>query len=132
MTDAVAKTLLVGGGGFIGANIRYWIGGWIQARFDSTFPWQTMIINVSGSLIIGLLLGLMAALNWNPNWRLFGAIGILGGYTTYSSFAYEAVGLLGEREYFRALLYIEGTATLTVLGAWIGLVLARVLVGGRI
>lgn len=132
MTDAVAKTLLVGGGGFIGANIRYWIGGWIQARFDSTFPWQTMIINVSGSLIIGLLLGLMAALNWNPNWRLFGAIGILGGYTTYSSFAYEAVGLLGEREYFRALLYIEGTATLTVLGAWIGLVLARILVGGRI
>src|SRR5579862_8529567 len=92
--DTVVKTLLVGGGGFIGANLRYWVGGWIQNRLGATFPWHTLIINVSGSIVIGLLLGLVVALDWNPNWRLFGAIGILGGYTTYSSFAYEAVALL--------------------------------------
>lgn len=129
--DAVVKTFLVGGGGFLGANARYWLGGWIQDRLSTTFPWETLIINVSGSLIIGLLLGLMGALNWNPNWRLFGAVGILGGYTTYSSFAYEATRLLADKQYTRAFFYIEGTALLTVFGAWLGLVLARVLTGGR-
>jgi CrcB protein len=130
--DAVSKIFLVGGGGFIGANIRYWLGGWIQSRLGSTFPWQTMFINISGSIIIGLLLGLIEGQNWNPNWRLFGAIGILGGYTTFSSFAYESIRLLGDRDYGRAFFYIEGSALFTVFGAWLGLVLARLLVGGRI
>ncbi len=130
--DAVVKTLLVGGGGFIGANVRYWLGGWISARLtDASFPWQTMLINVSGSLIIGFFMGLLTARNWNPNWRLFFAIGILGGYTTYSSFAYESIGLLGNRQYVAALLYIEGTALLTVFGAWLGLVGSRLILGGR-
>ena len=130
--ETVGKILLVGSGGFLGANIRYWLGGLIQSRLGSSFPWQTMIINVSGSLVIGFFLGLMAGLNWSQNWRLFVAIGILGGYTTYSSFAYEAVGLLSEREYVRALFYIEGTALFTVFGAWVGLVLSRLVLGGKI
>jgi len=130
--DTVGKILLVGTGGFVGANVRYWLGGLIQSRLGVTFPWQTMIINVSGSLVIGFFLGLLAGLNWSQNWRLFVAIGILGGYTTYSSFAYEAVGLLSEREYVRALFYIEGTALFTVLGAWIGLVLSRLVLGGNV
>jgi CrcB protein len=130
--DAVAKTLMVGTGGFIGANLRYWLGGYISSRLaDATFPWQTMFINVTGSMIIGLFMGLMTGLNWNPNWRLFFAIGILGGYTTYSSFAYESIGLLGNKQYVAALLYIEGTALLTVFGAWLGLVGSRLLLGGR-
>jgi len=130
--DTVAKTLMVGTGGFIGANIRYWLGGFISSRLaDTTFPWQTLFINVTGSVVIGLFMGLMTGLNWNPNWRLFCAIGILGGYTTYSSFAYESIGLLGNRQYIAALLYIEGTALLTVFGAWLGLVASRLLLGGR-
>jgi CrcB protein len=91
-----------------------------------------MIINVSGSLIIGFFLGLALQLNWNVNSRLFVATGILGGYTTFSTFAYEAVGLLSNREYAKALFYIEGSAFFTVLGAWLGLVLARLVLGGRI
>jgi CrcB protein len=133
--DTVAKILLVGGGGFIGSNARYWLGGFVQERLHGhgvTFPWQTMIINVTGSLIIGFFMGLLSGLNWNPNWRLFFAIGVLGGYTTFSSFAYEAVGLLGEKEYARALFYIEGSALLTVFGAWVGLVLSRVVLGGNV
>jgi CrcB protein len=90
-----------------------------------------MFINVTGSMIIGLFMGLMTGLNWNPNWRLFFAIGILGGYTTYSSFAYESIGLLGNKQYVAALLYIEGTALLTVFGAWLGLVGSRLILGGR-
>ncbi len=129
--DTLSKFFLVGGGGFLGANLRYWLGGWMQGRLDGSFPWPTMIINVSGSVIIGLFMGLIEGLNWNPNWRLFGAVGILGGYTTYSTFAYEGMRLLAEREYTRALLYIEGSALITVFGAWLGFVIARLLVTGR-
>lgn len=130
--ETAAKTLLVGTGGFIGANVRYWVGGYLSSKLaDASFPWQTMFINVSGSMIIGLFMGLMTGLSWNPNWRLFFAIGVLGGYTTYSSFAYESMGLLGNKQYVSALLYIEGTALLTVFGAWLGLVGSRLLLGGR-
>jgi CrcB protein len=130
--DTVGKIMLVGGGGFVGANVRYWLGGFIQARLGSSFPWQTLIINVTGSLVIGFFLGLLAILNWNPNWRLFFAIGVLGGYTTFSSFAYEAVQLVGQREYGWALFYIEGSALFTVFGAWLGLVFSRMVLGGRV
>lgn len=123
--------MLVGCGGFLGANARYWLGGYIQSKLGSTFPWQTMAINVMGSFMIGLFLGLLGELQWHPNWRLLVGIGILGGYTTYSSFAYEAVTLVGQKEYGWALFYVEGTALLTVFAAWVGLVLARVLLGGR-
>jgi CrcB protein len=129
--DAVARIIFVGSGGFIGANVRYWLGGWMQERLGAGFPWPTMIINVTGSLVIGLFMALFLDLNWTPSWRLFVAIGILGGYTTFSTFAYEALNLLRDGRYFPALLYIEGSAILTVFGAWIGVVLARVILGGR-
>lgn len=123
---------MVGMGGFIGANTRYWLGGFISTRLSlARIPWETMLINVTGSFVIGLFMGLMTGLNWNPGWRLFFAVGVLGGYTTYSSFAYEAVGLLGNRQYGSALFYIEGTALLTVFGAWLGLVGSRILLGGK-
>ncbi len=130
--DAVVRTLLVGAGGFLGANARYWLGGVLQSRLGPDFPWQTIIINVSGSFIIALFMTLSAGLSWNPNWRLFFAIGVLGGYTTFSSFAYESMGLVQGREYLRALFYISGSALLTVFGAWCGIVLARIVLGGRI
>ena len=135
MPDVVAKILLVGTGGFLGSNLRYWLGAFLQDRLSgagTTFPWQTLIINVTGSLIIGFFMGLFQGLSWSPSWRLFFAIGILGGYTTFSSFAYEAVGLLTQRQYGPALFYIEGSALLTVFGAWSGLVLARLVLGGRV
>lgn len=134
--EVLSKVLLVGFGGAVGANLRYWIGGWIanwmQDKFQSALPWHTFFINVTGSFVIGFFMGLSLQLNWNPGWRLFVAIGILGGYTTFSSFAYEAIGLLTSRDYVKALLYIEGSAFCTVLGAWLGLVLSRLVLGGRV
>jgi CrcB protein len=127
----LTTVLLVGGGGFIGANLRYWLGGWVQDRAGVHFPWQTLAINVSGSLLIGLFLGLMAGTNWSPNWRLFIAIGVLGGYTTYSSFAWESLSLLQEGQTGRATMYVVGTALGSVMAAWVGLVIARVILGGR-
>lgn len=132
--DALIKILLVGGGGFVGANSRYWLGAWLSTWLENRWSagvWGTFFINITGSFIIGLFMGLSLSMNWNPNWRLFVAIGVLGGYTTYSSFAYDAVGLLTSRDYGRALLYIEGTALCTVLCAWLGIVGARLMLGGR-
>ncbi|HLK15324.1 MAG TPA: fluoride efflux transporter CrcB [Fimbriimonadaceae bacterium] len=129
--ETLTKILLVGAGGAAGANIRYWLGGWL-ANFWNMGVWSTFTVNVSGSLVIGLFMGLALELNWNQNWRLFVAIGILGGYTTYSTFAYEALRLLADRDYVRALIYIEGTALCSVFGAWLGLVGARAILGGRV
>ena len=128
--DWLTRSALVGIGGFLGANARYWLGGWIQVRLSLTFPWQTLIINVSGSALIGLFMGLALSENCSPNWRLFIAIGILGGYTTYSTFAYEAIKLLEDRSYGEAAFYFFGTAVFSALGAFLGLVLARTLTKG--
>ena len=125
-----SKLLLVGSGGFCGANIRYVLGGWIQSKLGTSFPWQTMIINVSGALIIGLFLEVAIRENWNPNWRLFLAIGVLGGYTTYSTFAYESVNLLSDKLVGWAMFYVMGSAVFTVMAAWLGRLGARLLIGG--
>ena len=123
--------LLVGSGGFLGANARYWLGGLIQSRLGFIFPWQTLFINVSGSFIMGLFMGLMAAEKWDTGWQFFFAVGVLGGYTTFSTFSYESVNLLSDRSYFYALWYIAGSVLLSVLGAWLGFVLARAITGGH-
>jgi CrcB protein len=124
------KALLVGAGGFLGANARYWLGGWIQTRTGGTFPWETLAINIAGSVIIGVFMELALREGWNPNWRLFIAVGILGGFTTYSSFAYESVNLISEKTYDWAMFYVFGTAILCVAGAWIGRLAARLVIGG--
>lgn len=123
------KFLLVGSGGFCGANLRYWLGGWIQSKLGVTFPWQTLIINVSGALLIGLFLEIAIQENWNPGLRLFIAIGVLGGYTTYSTFAYESLNLLNDKLYGWSLFYILGSAVFTVAAAWLGRFFARLILG---
>lgn len=128
--DGLAKAAIVGLGGFIGSALRYTLGGYLQDRMGATFPWQTLIVNVSGSLVIGMFLGLAFSENWGEGWRLFVAVGILGGYTTYSTFAYETVRLLEDRSYLPAAGYFVGTASLTVFAAFVGLVLARLLTRG--
>jgi CrcB protein len=128
--DALTKSLFIGFGAFMGANARYWLGGWIQNRLDGSFPWQTMVINVSGSLIIGVFMELALREGWDPRWRLFFAVGVLGGFTTFSTFAYESVNMLAEKSYDWGLFYILGSASFCVLAAWLGRFGARALLGG--
>src|SRR5262249_22997522 len=79
----------------LGANGRYLLGTWIAQRYGTSFPYGTLVINVSGSFVIGLFLTLIAELFvLHPNWRLFFAVGFLGAYTTFSTFSYESVVLL--------------------------------------
>lgn len=127
---SLANAGIVAVGGAIGSVARYILGGLIQERMGVVFPWQTLIVNVTGSFAIGLFMGLALNENWAAGWRLFVAIGVLGGYTTYSTFAYETIRLFEDRSYGAAAGYFFGTAILAAAAAFAGLVVARLLTRG--
>src|SRR5574337_44349 len=106
----LGSVLLVGTGGFIGTVGRYLLGGWIHRLVPmASFPVGTLCVNLSGCFLIGLLGGLSESRQvfW-PELRTFIFIGILGGFTTFSSFAYETLALARDAEFVRALANIVG------------------------
>lgn len=120
--------LWVGVGGGLGAVARYLVGGWIVARVGSTFPFHTLLINVTGSFAIGaLLVLLMDQMAADPAWRLFLVVGVLGGYTTFSSFSYEVLALVEAGRWLAAAVYVVGSNGLSLLAAYLGMMLARTL-----
>jgi fluoride exporter len=119
-----ATSLLVGSGGFVGANLRYWLTLLSQKLAGEAFPWGTMLINVSGSLLIGIVLGLFLKGQMTESGRLLVAVGVLGGYTTFSAFSYEALNLVHRGQTFAALLYVLGSVVLGILAAAGGLAIA--------
>lgn len=120
--------LWVGLGGFLGANARYALGAWVTARLGSGFPIHTLLINVSGSFAIGVLLVLMTErLAVDPAWRLLLVVGFLGGYTTFSSYTFEALALAEAGDWAGATWYVLGSNGLGLLAAYGGMVLARAL-----
>lgn len=120
------KILWIGLGGFLGANARYWLGGWVTARLGTAFPWGTFVINVSGSLLLGLLMGALLE-RWvaPPQVRLLCAIGFLGAYTTFSTFEYETLELAGSGSLGWALLNVLASVCVGFLAVWLGMKLAR-------
>ncbi len=119
--------LIVFLGGGIGAALRHGVNLGSARLFGVTFPWHTAIENVSGSLVMGLLAGYFAfrADPSSQSWRLFLTTGILGGYTTFSSFSLDAVLLYERGEMLQALLYVVGSVVLGILGLVAGLALVR-------
>src|SRR5690349_24647634 len=96
--------------GFLGANARYLLGGWIASRFGAAFPYGTYIINLTGSFILGFFLAFAEDRAWvAPSVRLLFAVGFVGAYTTFSTFEYEAVRLLQERELLLGGAYVIGS-----------------------
>ena len=122
----MVEYLWVGLGGFLGANARYALGLWIVERFGSGFPWHTLAINVSGSFAIGLIMVLLAEkLIADPAWRLLLVVGFLGGYTTFSSYTFEALALVEAGEWAAAAWYVLGSNGLGLVATVLGMVVAR-------
>jgi len=119
--------LWVGIGGFLGANARYALGGWIVNRVGVVFPYHTFLINVTGSFAIGVILTVLTGrLVADPAWRLFLVVGFLGGYTTFSSYTYEGLMLLDGGDWLGALWYVVGSNVVGLAAAYVGIVLARI------
>jgi fluoride exporter len=120
--------LVISLGGILGANARYVLGTWIAQRYGTSFPYGTLVINVSGSLVIGLFLTLIAErFVLHPNWRLFFAVGFLGAYTTFSTFSYESVVLLQNGSWRLGLVNMVGSMVLGPIAVVIGMAVARLL-----
>jgi CrcB protein len=117
--------LYVGIGAFLGANARYWVGGWAAERFGTVFPYGTFIINVTGSFAIGLLAAFFAERGYSPSVRLFLMVGVLGGYTTFSSYSYEALRLFEDGGYLLGALYLFGSPIVGLAGCLTGVVIGR-------
>ena len=116
-------------GSAVGGVARYLLGGWIQQRAGSTFPIQTLLINVTGSFLLGFLQHYALETSAiSPEVRTMLTIGFCGGYTTFSTFSFETVRMLEDGDWRRAMLYIALSVTLTVGAAVLGVVAARELI----
>ena len=115
-------------GGAVGSSARFAIAQWTGARWGWTFPWGTFAVNVTGSLAIGLVITLLVARDPDPAYRLLVVTGFLGGYTTFSTFSFEALALLEARRWDAAAFYVIGSLVLGLLATGLGLVLGRLLV----
>ena len=119
--------LLVSLGAAVGANLRYWLSQWVAQRWGVAFPYGTLVINVLGSFAIGVVLTLAATNSAiDVNWRLLIVTGLLGGFTTFSTFSYETYRLLVEGSTLLAALNILGSVGIGLIGVVLGAGLARV------
>jgi fluoride exporter len=124
MTFAVLQIFAIAVGGAIGGAVRFWISGLVARRFGETFPWGTLVVNVSGATAIGALAGLLLspgthAVNHVPVWAGL-VIGTLGSYTTVSSFSLQTLALVRAGEARRALGNIVASLALCLTAAALG------------
>ncbi|HXJ91285.1 MAG TPA: fluoride efflux transporter CrcB [Terriglobia bacterium] len=120
-----ARYIMVMVGGAIGSLTRYVTGSAVMSRFGGRFPLGTLVINVSGSFLIGVLMTLLTErFQPHPNWRLLLVVGFLGGYTTFSSFEYESFRAVHDGGGWIGLGNLVGGVALGYLGVWAGVVLA--------
>ena len=118
--------LLVALGGAIGSTLRYLVSlasGWL---FGANFPWGTFVVNIAGSLAMGLVIGLAASkFQLTNELRVFIATGVLGGFTTFSAFSLDFALLYERKDYGLAGLYLAGSVGLSILALFAGLHLVR-------
>jgi CrcB protein len=118
--------LLVFFGGGLGASIRHAVNMASARGFGTAFPYGTFIINISGSIVMGLIAGYLAFKGEaSQPWRLFVMTGILGGYTTFSAFSLDTALLYERGELALAALYVVGSVGLSIAGLFAGLTLVR-------
>lgn len=120
------KLIVIGFGGFIGAILRYEISGWFYRLMGSRLPYGTLAVNVIGSFILGFFLILAEGrFAISPQTRNFVAVGILGAFTTFSTFSFETMALLQQNLFRQALLNILLNVLFGLAAVWIGMVSAK-------
>jgi CrcB protein len=120
--------LIISLGAVLGANARYLIGGWASEKFGASLPYGNLIINVSGSFLLGLFIVLTTErFIVDPRWRVLMAIGFLGSYTTFSSYTYESLTLIQSGQWKLGLLNLFGSSALGGIAVTLGILLGRVL-----
>lgn len=123
----MALTLWIAAGGAFGATLRHFMNVLIGRITGDGFPWHTMLINISGSFVMGVLISLMA-LRWNVSneMRAFLTTGILGGYTTFSAFSLDFALLVERKTYLLAGAYALSSVVLSLVAIFAGMALAKV------
>lgn len=126
MKAILINAALVGTGGFLGAIFRFSLSGFVQRSAGvAAFPYGTLVVNLVGCLLIGLTVGMMDARQLvHPEFRSFVLVGLLGGFTTYSTFGLETFSLLRDADYLRAFTSIAMHLVAGLLLVWIGYALA--------
>lgn len=120
------QLLLIAAGGATGAVLRFLVSGWIYATLGRDFPYGTLVVNVFGSLVMGLCFALLVErMVSGPEWRALLMIGLLGSFTTFSTFSIETLNLLEDGELFKAFSNMLFSVVLCLLSAWVGLVIGR-------
>lgn len=116
----IKNILLVGFGGGLGSIARYLCQKWFATYSVHSFPWATFIVNVTGCLLIGIFWGL-GSRSFDENWKLFLVTGLCGGFTTFSAFTAEGIGLIKEQKLLLFFSYMAASVILGLLATYIGL-----------
>ena len=123
----------IAAGSAIGGISRYLLGGFLQRQTAGTFPVGTLVINISGSFLLGLIIWYaVETRTLSPEIRAFLTVGFCGGYTTFSTFSYETVALMEDGQWTRAAVYIVLSVSLALLATFLGIAAARELLVARL
>lgn len=122
----IRQLLLVGLGGALGSMLRYGTQRWFAQVYSQTFPWGTFAVNLTGCFLIGVIWGLsFRSFDSNENWKLFLMTGLCGGYTTFSAFTLEGIGLIREGKWGLFVTYAGASVALGLLATLAGMKLIR-------
>ncbi len=128
----MARYLLVGLGGFLGAISRYWLGAYVGERLGVRFPYGTFIINMSGCLLIGIVMTVLdQRAHWSPAWRYLVPIGFIGAYTTFSTFEFETLRGVQEGALMTAALNVVLSVVLGFAAVWLGIAATKAVLNVR-
>ena len=126
MTIAFNQLIFIAAGGALGAVFRFLVSNGIHSFMGRNFPYGTLTVNVMGSFVMGLsYVMLIERLNISAEWRAFIVVGLLGAFTTFSTFSIETLMLIQNNELSKAMLNVLLSVVLCVMGSWIGLILGR-------
>ena len=122
----IKNILLVGLGGGIGSIARYFCQKWTIYHYPHAFPWGTFAVNITGCFAIGIFWGLaFRSFDTNESWKLFLMTGLCGGFTTFSAFTLEGMGLIREQRILLFFSYVAASVVLGLLATYAGMKITR-------